>query len=382
MFWSRDKKPSAKPDAGKPRGASATGFNPDALLEAALDTVADFLRSYGAHGFDTDALRADRLQEICDAWAQHLLVGTPEPLRTRIQVEPPERPPGPPKRNWGGARRFVADQREAEVQYVQDGLDQMREASWAFIQALSQSLQGDQTSDGQLLRKMHRLKNAVERDRPEEIRNRALEAVELVKEAVAGRKDRQARQMAALGARVETMRDRLNQARKAASVDQLTGLFNRAAFDEHVEHVIDLGRAFGRSACMLLVDVDHFKWLNDRHGHQAGDAVLRALGQCLQDVFLRKADFVARYGGEEFAVVLDAEEMDGAKVAAERMLEAIRALDIEHEGERLRITASAGVSRLVPGEDGQPWIERADRALYEAKNAGRDRLAIESRDDD
>ncbi len=373
MFWKRREAPKAQP---KP-SAAAPSAKDAALLEAALDAVADFLRAYGSHGFEIEHWNPEDLEAHCQAWAQHLLVGTPEPNRTRVATaEAP--PPGPPRRNWAGARRFVSEHREAEVSDVQEGIASMRDALWAFIQALSHSLRDDRSGDGQLLRQMHRLKSAVDQNRPDEIRSHALEAVDLVRDVVEARKGRQSRQMEALGARVEEMRSRLNQARKAASIDPLTTLFNRAAFDEHVQHVADLGQAFGRSACLVLVDIDHFKWLNDRYGHQAGDAALRALGECLNQVFLRKADFVARYGGEEFAVVLDAEEIEGATVAAERMLESIRAIEVEHGDEQLRITASAGLSRLVPGEDITGWIERADQALYRAKDGGRDRLALEN----
>jgi diguanylate cyclase (GGDEF)-like protein len=285
---------------------------------------------------------------------------------------------GPPKRNWIGVRGFVADHRRHEAGFVMDGFGHLREAVWAFIQALSQSLVADRGDDGKLLRQMHRLKSSVDRGALPEIRNQALEAVALVREVVQQRGERHQRQIRALGERVDSMRENLVQARRQASTDSLTGLFNRAALDEHLERVVDLGLVFGRSACLLMVDVDHFKWINDRHGHPAGDAVLRALGECLSRVFLRRADFAARYGGEEFAVVLDAEDVDGAVVAAQRMLEAVRALEVPYGDGVLRITASAGLSRLIPGEPAAPWMERADRALYEAKRSGRDRLVVET----
>ena len=380
MFFKRRgrAKPAAPAEPEPPRPSRSD----QDLMEAAFDTVAALLRAYGAHAFDTETMPADQLAARCEAWAQHLLVGAAEPGGTAlagVRDEPPGRQATPPRRNWNGARSFFASNREAEVRFVDEGMASLRDAIWAFIQALSQTVRTEKGEDSHLLRQMQRLKTSVDRNQPNEIRNQALATVELVREVVAERGDRQRKQVAALGARVETMRERLNQAREMASVDQLTGLFNRAAFDAHVEQVVDLGRVFGRSACLLLVDVDHFKWVNDHHGHQAGDAVLRALGECLAEVFLRKADFVARYGGEEFAVVLDAEELDGALIATERMLETIRALDVDYNDQRLRITASVGVSRLVPGEDGAGWIERADRALYEAKEAGRDRIQVEPR---
>jgi diguanylate cyclase len=389
-FWRRKKSEdrergpaarAAQPDA-EDAAAEAAAADADALAEAALDTVAAFLRCYGGEAFDTERMDAAALRDCCERWAQHVLVGAPEPGATRVDAETGAVPVGPPRRNWPGVRHFVADHRRDEVHFVMDGFGHLREAVWAFIQALSQSVVADRGDEAKLLRQMHRLKSSVDRAALPEIRNQALEAVQLVREVVQQRGERQRRQMKALGERVGAMRNTLNRARREASTDGLTGLFNRTALDEHLERVTELGIAFGRSACLLMVDVDHFKWVNDRYGHPAGDAVLRALGDCLSKVFLRRADFVARYGGEEFAVVLDAEELDGARVAAERMLEAVRDLEVEVDGEMLRVTASAGLSRLVPGEPQQDWLDRADRALYEAKQAGRDRLALERRVED
>jgi diguanylate cyclase (GGDEF)-like protein len=124
-----------------------------------------------------------------------------------------------------------------------------------------------------------------------------------------------------------------------------------------------------------MADVDRFKRFNDEHGHQAGDAVLRSVGATLK-ANARPTDMVARYGGEEFAVLLPATPLDDALVACERLREAIGATPVRGlDGAALPgVTASFGVAQLLPGEAMETLVERADQALYRAKEGGRNRV--------
>ena len=127
------------------------------------------------------------------------------------------------------------------------------------------------------------------------------------------------------------------------------------------------------SLSLVTLDLDHFKRLNDRYGHPAGDEVLRTVAQVLQEV-ARETDLVARHGGEEFALVLPQTDEAGALMATERCAEAIRAAEIPHDGQTLRVTASFGVSTFNQAihQDSDGLLEAADRAVYAAKRAGRD----------
>jgi diguanylate cyclase (GGDEF)-like protein len=160
----------------------------------------------------------------------------------------------------------------------------------------------------------------------------------------------------------------------------LTGLFNRASLDEHLERLVDLRNLFGRKMVLFMIDIDHFKWVNDTHGHATGDRVLCEVADSLAESFLRKEDFVARFGGEEFAVVLQEDRREIISTLTERCLHQLRNLEFEVGGENLRITASLGVAMLHEEESPASWLERADQALYEAKESGRDRIVIH-RDD-
>ncbi|MQX35713.1 diguanylate cyclase [Roseospira navarrensis] len=164
--------------------------------------------------------------------------------------------------------------------------------------------------------------------------------------------------------------------RRLADTDGLTGLLNRRAFMAATARAFHLARRHGRPLGLLLIDADHFKKINDSHGHPAGDRVLVALAG-LASSCLRSSDRLGRIGGEEFAVLLPETDETGAIAMAERLLAAIRAARIEIDGTAtLSFTVSIGVAVMTSGmEDHEALVQRADQALYAAKSGGRDRWA-------
>jgi diguanylate cyclase (GGDEF)-like protein len=163
--------------------------------------------------------------------------------------------------------------------------------------------------------------------------------------------------------------------RQLATRDQLTGLLNRREFDRIMAEEAERCRRFGQPLALVMVDIDHFKAVNDTHGHQAGDAVLRAIAKTLTGQ-LRTVDRVARIGGEEFALVLMQTGRSAATEVAQRVVEAVAASPVVIEsGASLRLTISAGVAVLP---DDVSWLElligAADRSLFAAKRGGRNRV--------
>jgi diguanylate cyclase (GGDEF)-like protein len=160
-----------------------------------------------------------------------------------------------------------------------------------------------------------------------------------------------------------------------AATDSLTGLANRWTFDEELALEWRRAERVGDPLALILLDIDNFKYVNDTHGHQAGDEVLRRVGQVLA-ASVRHVDLAARYGGEEFGVIVPETDLDGAVELAERLRVALEAEQVElTDGTRLSVTASFGaaVKGDLPG--GEDLVAAADEALYAAKRAGKNRVA-------
>lgn len=146
-------------------------------------------------------------------------------------------------------------------------------------------------------------------------------------------------------------------------------MFGRAYFDQRVEEAFSLGQRHRRPAALILADVDHFKQINDRLGHTAGDDVVRKLGQRLREC-VRQSDVLARYGGGEFAILMPGSSEQEALALAQRTRVALRS------GEPA-VTLGFGVAALAPGiASPRQWIARADEALYRVKRGGRDDVAV------
>jgi diguanylate cyclase (GGDEF)-like protein len=160
--------------------------------------------------------------------------------------------------------------------------------------------------------------------------------------------------------------------RTIAHRDFLTGAATRRAFEEGAEKELDRLRRYGRVSSLLIFDLDFFKTINDRFGHSAGDAVLKAVADACKAT-LRPSDLLGRLGGEEFGILLCEIGTRGACAIAERLRAQISALRFDWAPE-LKVTASFGVSALAKEESVESWMRVADAALYRAKRAGRDRV--------
>ncbi|HBK22287.1 MAG TPA: diguanylate cyclase, partial [Planktothrix sp. UBA10369] len=162
--------------------------------------------------------------------------------------------------------------------------------------------------------------------------------------------------------------------------DGLTKLANRRHFDRVLDQEWNRCRREGKSLSLFLLDIDYFKQYNDHYGHLAGDICLQQVAQVLQNVIQRNPNLVARYGGEEFAVILPNTDSNGIVHLAEKIRQAVEALQVEHlkSGVSNYVTISIGVASLIPVEVLTPktLICNADQALYKAKNNGRNCIVI------
>lgn len=170
-------------------------------------------------------------------------------------------------------------------------------------------------------------------------------------------------------------REHLEEQRQKALIDPLTGLPNRAAWSERLDHEISQWQQHGNTLLLAMLDLDHFKRINDNYGHLAGDKVLKIIASVLRKR-LRGTDFIARFGGEEFVLLMPGTvPATGAKLL-ENLRASIEACPFHFKGEPVTITVSMGMTAFKPGEHSDMVLKRADQALYRAKHAGRNRVEL------
>ena len=178
--------------------------------------------------------------------------------------------------------------------------------------------------------------------------------------------------IAELETRAQRLQHQLEDEQRLSTIDMLTRIPNRLAYEKRIDEEINRWQRFGQPACLAVWDVDRFKKINDTDGHRAGDRVLGAIAECLSNR-LRSTDFVARYGGEEFVMILPGTTCDDAGRVVDELRVAVAQIGFHFRGTPVAVTISAGLTQLLPADSAGAAFDRADKALYLAKQSGRDR---------
>jgi len=194
---------------------------------------------------------------------------------------------------------------------------------------------------------------------------------------LAGQLDIMQEKMVAMEIQAEHVKAELREQRRRAMTDVLTQLPNREAWQERLDLELQRWRRYGNPLSLAMLDIDFFKRFNDSYGHKAGDRVLQLVAKALRDR-LRQTDFIARFGGEEFVVLFPETSAEVAKDVLDGLRVYIRELPFHFRGEPVSVTFSAGVAGFERDDRNESALERADSALYRAKDAGRDQVCISS----
>jgi diguanylate cyclase len=378
MFWNRNSSRTPSP-AEVPKVAVTDQASPSAAAEfdRALDTLRAALRIFGEYAFDTERASAAEVKEECSDLIRRVILGD---NRDRVEVTGADgESQRGPRRDWGSVHRYLNEQRRHEQEYVTTSFNNLRQALREFAQCVTSAVSEDRSSDRNVETQLSQLMSTAAGSDTDAIRREALLVSDVVRRAISRRRERETEQLLQLGKQVKLLREELEQARTQATLDPLTQLYNRAAFDDEIEKVARLGLLLGSEPCLIMVDLDRFKEVNDRYGHPSGDTVLKSAADNLVRHFLRKEDFVTRYGGEEFAIVVRDSTLEKVAARAERARDVLAQSFIKTPSGPIKVKQSAGVAALVPGESALSWIERADKALYIAKTKGRNRVEIAPR---
>ncbi len=355
--------PSAPPSSGS-LPALPSGMVSAEDAERALETLAQVLRAQGMHAFDVEGQDAEAIRQQFSRWAEHVLVAAP----LAGEGKPAD---GAVRRDWGSLRRLVTAHRKRESVFVTKTMTDLREVIWSFVASVTRAAVANHQEGGVARERLTQLRTALQGNDIVAVRREASEAANAIETVLDEQNQRQSAQLAEFAQSVRKLGEELEGAKREGALDPLTRLHNRACFDEVLGRTVGLASLFHRSSCLLMIDIDRFKQINDGFGHPGGDAVIKAVSDCLVRTFPRRDDLVARYGGDEFAVILKEVDPKDARLLAQRLIDASRDLKIAYQGRTLEVTLSVGLAACRDGDTAEGWLARADSALYQAKADGR-----------
>lgn len=326
-------------------------------LHPAINAFAEVLNALAQSALELDDADAEEIQQQC------------EQLLDRIQNTSTDELL---EQDWDEACQLAVSLVRRERDFATTRFDDFKQMIWVVIQGLREAFRDEQSAEDEVAHHLSRLNMAVGSESIDELRTEVVAAVVMINRAIEDRKLRQREQLEELGSQLNRMRHELLQAQKELALDPMTRLYNRASFDELLAKTIELSIFSGQSSCLLMIDIDYFKQLNDNYGHVSGDNAVLYVAEYLKKTFPRKTDFVARYGGDEFAVILQDTVAHDGEMLAKRLLGDLKGKHfIAEKGESVEISLSIGVSALKNEDKAKDWIARSDQALYQAKNAGR-----------
>ncbi len=263
---------------------------------------------------------------------------------------------------------------------LKQGMSQSRDAMRGMMMTFVERLDGMSESTGQFQSRLENHMQAVREARSITELGRRLDAVlddtvqlQLQAQRARAQMDEARAEMEAAEARVRELESQLRDVSELVTSDPLTGALNRRGFSELFEREVARAERDARPLSLAVLDLDEFRLLNAEHGHAGGDAALRHLVAVLRDG-LRAGDAVTRHGGEEFVLLLPGSSLEEATDTVQRLQRELAARPLRHDGRRVAVAFSAGVAVRQLGEDREHLVRRADRAMYAAKHAGRNRV--------
>lgn len=340
------------------------------LADGALDTLSCIFHTMGNESFELGPdMDPQDFKESCQQVVRHIENGSAVP---RLEIDVADGG----TRHWANLRRFYVDRRQQEKTFVTDQLKNYRGVVEDLVVGLRKICKQGDLTEQQVRASLSAIEAAVDRGQLPDIQRVLFDTIRNVNDAFSRQKTGYEQQINRLNERMAGLRQDLVAAHEEMKLDPLTSIFNRGAFDTSVERCLNMHFVLNQDISLIMIDVDNFKYINDTFGHTVGDDVLRSLSACLSRSFIRKNDLIARYGGDEFAVLLPDTSIEKSQVSIDRFLDSVRKMRIDALPVDFSISCSAGCTEIVTEDSVESLVARADEALYEAKQAGRDCMRI------
>ncbi len=333
-----------------------------------LDTIGHVLGVLARTSFDIPDRPAIESYRIFNEWQRHVTLGVPR--------EHDGASVGVVDRDWDGMRRAITEHRRDEQRYVETATSELRDALWACVEGVHRAIRIGNAADRTSVDQVDRARRALDRLSPSAIKSEVLSAVATMERAIQERQQQHQKEYLSLAGTLDKVGRQLEDAKKESTTDGLTGLGNRKLFDtvtSRAVHVYSLSR---QPVTAVMVDLDRLKLLNDTYGHRVGDAAIQNIAKAMTKIFLRQTDMLCRFGGDEFAAILNNTDAGTATMLSERLSKLVTEMPSPDERMEFKVGVSIGVAQLKPAEEASAWLERADRALYRAKQSGRGRVAV------
>ncbi len=273
-------------------------------------------------------------------------------------------------------RRFFSIHRVAETTHVLNSFEDFKNLIWNFVAQMTEDIQTEAESSNDMQSHVEHLKKAIDTDSLKELRDSSRLFIASYAKHQTERSERRDQNVNKFIGQLDKIKTRLLEADRTSRTDHLTGAANRRSFDEHIRRMTSWAQLHQQPVSILTMDLDHFKQVNDNHGHDIGDFVLKEFARISKETFKIKGDYFARIGGEEFAVILPGHTIEMATKRAEAILTRVRREVFVANEKELRFTISLGVAQWSAGEATDSWFKRADQALYDSKHGGRNRYTL------
>lgn len=317
---------------------------------------------YNKHLFEIERHSVRKVREKLDRMAKLLV----DPKSTSRQVE----------NTLFDLRQFFSSYRIDEYSYIQNTFDDFKRIVWDFADQLSEDIHFESEKEKVLANNLQDLKEAVEANSIESLRHKSRDFINAYVEYQNQRNEIRNRRMTNVKKNLNTVKKQLLEAHANLGVDHLTGAHNRKSFDDYIKKLTQINSLSHSPFSLIMLDIDFFKKINDSYGHDIGDYVLKECVKLLQESFNKEDMMIARIGGEEFVVVLPNYTVEQTVARAEEVLNRIRGETFVQGELQIRFTVSMGIAQLNEKENTSDWLKRADTALYQSKNSGRNKLTV------
>lgn len=341
-------------------GTPSTGQSHSPSLSEDRATLLYFLDIYNKHLFEIQNHSVRKVRAKLDAFAKELVQADTEATeKTLFRL-----------------RQFISSYRIDEYTYVQNTFDDFKRIIWDFADHLSEEAHVEDAAQGDINQSLEQLREAVESNSIEELRAKSREFINFYLKHQSSKDERRSKRMDSIKKNLTTVKKQLMEANQTMRRDHLTGAHNRKSYDEQVRRYLQLHEIDKEPMSLILLDIDFFKKINDSYGHDIGDCILKECVRLIEESFSREEDFIARLGGEEFAIILPGCHTEAAVKMAEEAMNRIRKEVFVQDRMQIRFTVSLGIAEIGQGENADSWYKRADEALYESKQTGRNKYTI------